>query len=135
MTEELGAKTVIAESLYSAGRIANIRGDQDRASGILKQCLNLHQDIGYKRGIELALLETASVAIARNGPQRAARLLGAAESAASATVPEPSDYERLEFEWARAEIEAVLDGETFERLSCEGAAMPLAEATTFALGG
>ena len=86
-------------------------------------------------GVELALLETAALARARGDLPRAARLLGAAESAASATAPTPTDYERLEFERGRAEIKAGLDGETFARLSHEGAAMPIAEATAIALGG
>ena len=53
----------------------------------------------------------------------------------SATAPTLTDYERLEFERVRAEINAGLDGETFDRLSSEGAAMPIADATAFALAG
>ena len=63
----------------------------------------------------------------------AARLLGAAESAARTTAPTLTDYERLEFERARTEIQVGLDGETFAKLTSEGAEMPIAEATTFAL--
>jgi hypothetical protein len=135
MPDDMAAKCALAESLYSLGRLARLHGDLARASAMLNDSLTLHSEIGFKRGVELALLGTATVAKARGDLPRAAHLLGAAESAASATAPTPTDYERLEFERARAEIEAGLDGETFARLSSEGAAMPIAEATTFALGG
>ncbi|MDP6716943.1 MAG: hypothetical protein QF368_20255, partial [SAR202 cluster bacterium] len=133
MPVELAAKTVIAESLYSTGRIANIRGDQDRASDILSQCLTLHQDIGYKRGVELALLESASVANANADPQRAARLTGAAESVARITVPELSDYENTEFQRVITEVQSGLDDEEFQRLRAEGHAMPVEIAVAHAL--
>ncbi|MCH7800282.1 MAG: hypothetical protein IIC24_01945, partial [Chloroflexi bacterium] len=133
MPEEIGAKTVIAEGLYSVGRIANIRGDQVRASDILRQCLTLHQEIEYVRGVELALLEMASVASAKNDPQRAARLLGAAENAAKTTAPEPSDYERMEFERVTNQVQSGLNDEDFNRLQADGQAMPIEIAVAHAL--
>ena len=135
MPDDMGAKCALAASLYSQGRLAVQHGDLARASPMLNDSLTLQGEIGHKRGVELALLETATVARAQGDLPRAARLLGAAESAARATAPTPTDYERLEFEQARTEIRAGLDGETLARLSSEGVAMPIAEATTFALGG
>jgi predicted ATPase len=135
MPDDMGAKSALAESLYSLGRLAGQHGDLARASAMLNDSLTLQGEIGFKRGVELALLEAATVARARGDLPRTARLLGAAESAAMATAPNLTDYERLEFERARAEIQAGLDGETFAQLSNEGAAMPIAEATTLAIGG
>jgi predicted ATPase len=135
MPDDMGAKSALAESLYSLGRLAGRHGDLARASAMLNDSLTLQVEIGFKRGVELALLETAALARARDDLPRAARLLGAAESAATATAPTLTDYERLEFERVRAEINAGLDGETFDRLSSEGAAMPIADATAFALAG
>ena len=130
--DEVAAKCALAASLYSLGRLAGQHGDLARASAMLNDSLTLHSEIGFKRGVELALLETASVARARGEPPRAALLLGAAESAARATAPTLTDYERREFERARAEIEAGLDGETFARLRDEGEAMSIDAAVAFA---
>ena len=135
MPDEMGAKCALAESLYSLGRLAGQHGDLARASAMLNDSLTLQGEIGFKRGVELALLETAILARAQGDLPRAARLLGAAESAAGVTATTLTDYERLEFERARAEIKAGLDGDTFTWLSSEGAAMSISEATTFALGG
>ena len=102
---------------------------------MLTDSLELQVEIGFERGVELALLETAAVARAQGDLPPATRLLGAAESAARANAPTLTDYERLEFERVRAEIEAGLDGETFTQLSSEGAAMPISEAISFAISG
>ena len=133
MPDEMGGKCALAASLYSLGRLAEQRGNLDRASARLNDCLTLQGEIGFKRGVELALLETATVAKGQGDLPRAARLLGAAESAARATAPTPTDYERLEFERTRAAINAGLDGETFARLNSEGAAMPIDAAVAYAL--
>lgn len=135
MPDDMGAKSALAESLYSLGRLAGQHGDLARASSMLTDSLTLQEEIGFMRGIELTLLETANLARARGDIRRAARLLAAAESAASATSPTPTDYERLEFERVLAEISAGLDGEAFDQLRSEGAAMAIAEATTFAFAG
>ena len=133
MPDEVAAKCALAASLYSLGRLAGQHGDLTRASAMLNDSLTLQGEIGFKRGVELALLETANVARARGGLSRAARLLGAAESAARATAPTLTDYGRQEFERARAEIKARLDGETFAQLSSEGDAMPIDAAVAYAL--
>jgi tetratricopeptide (TPR) repeat protein len=133
MPEDMGARSALAESLYSLGRLAGRHGDLARASAMLADSLTLQGEIGFKRGVELALLETATLARAQGDRPRAARLLGAAESAARATAPTLTEYERLEFERARAEIEADLDGETFARLRDEGVAMPIDAAVAYAL--
>ena len=135
MPDDMGAKCALAASLYSQGRLAGQHGDHARASAMLNDSLTLQSEIGFKRGVELALLETAAVARAQDDLPRAARLLGAAESAARTTAPTLTDYERLEFERTRAEIEAGLDGETFTQLTSEGATMSISEATDFALSG
>ena len=135
MPADAAAKSAIAETLYSLGRVANIRGDQVRASDILRQSLALYSEIDHPRGVELALLETASLANHQGDPQQAAQLLGAAENAARTTAPSLTDYDRLEFERVTSEIQSALDGEAFARLSSEGAAMPIPEATSFALDG
>jgi hypothetical protein len=135
MPDDMGAKCALAASLYSQGRLAGQHGDHARASAMLNDSLTLQSEIGFKRGVELALLETAAVARAQDDLPRAARLLGAAESAARTTAPTLTDYERGEFERTRAEIEAGLDGETFTQLTSEGATMSISEATDFALSG
>ena len=133
MPDDMGAKIALAESLYSLGRLAGQHGDLARASAMLNDSLTLQGEIGFKRGVELALLETAAVARAQGDLPRAARLLGAAESAARATAPALTDYERLEFERGLSETEARLDSETFKRLRGEGEAMSIDAAVAYAL--
>ncbi|MCH7800281.1 MAG: TIR domain-containing protein [Chloroflexi bacterium] len=135
MPPDTAAKSALAETLYSLGRIANIRGDHDRASDILRQCLTLHSEIDHVRGVELALLETASISIAKDDPQRAACLLGAAESAARTTAPTLTDYERLEFERVTIEVQPALDDATFETFRSVGVGMSVEDAVSYALGG
>ncbi|MDP6715068.1 MAG: hypothetical protein QF368_10625, partial [SAR202 cluster bacterium] len=130
---DTAVKSAIAETLYSLGRIANIRDDHGRASDILRQCLTLHSELDPVRGVELALLESASLAIAKGDPQRAARLLGAAETAAKTTAPQLTDYERLEFDRVTSEVQAGLDGGALKTLRSEGGGMSARDAVGYAL--
>ena len=133
MPDDTGAKSALAESLYSLGRLAGQRGDLARATAMLNDSLTLQREIAFKRGVELALLETATVARAQGDLPRAARLLGAADSAARATAPTLTDYERLEFERGLSETEARLDSETLRRLRDDGQAMSTDAAVAYAL--
>jgi hypothetical protein len=133
MPDDAGAKCTLAESLYSLGRLAGQRGDQARASAMLDDSLTLYSEIGFKRGIELAILETSNAARAKGDLPRAVRLLGAAENAARATAPALTDYERLEFERVLSDTEAGLDSETFARLRGEGQAMSADATVAYAL--
>ncbi len=134
-SSESAAKSAIAETLYTLGRIADIQGDHDRASVILRQCLTLYSEIGQSRGVELAILEAANLAAAQGNPSRGGRLLAAAKSAATITAPLLVEYERLEYERVEAVLEAAAGGGTISRSTTAGAGMTIAEAISFALTG
>src|SRR5690349_11335485 len=129
---ELDAWPEIARCQAGIGWIAVTSGDYDQASEALAEALRLNQIGGQRLGIARGLEAFAALAAARQQPERAARLAGAAcqlrESLGHGTGIGPRIEQVLEF--ARGQI-----GTSAAALFAEGREMTPEDAVAFALGG
>lgn len=131
--QEAGDKRDVLTLFNNLGDIARRQGDYDRATTLFAQTLALPPLISDARGVAFCLEGLACVAFARNQPQRAARLLGAAESLRDGTDnPLPPSRCEEHFRNAAA-VRTVLGDEVFWEAWSKGRAMTLKEATTYAL--
>jgi len=75
----------------------------------------------------------AFIAIAHAQAERAARLLGAAESLREKIHISMSQFERIEYDKAVAELRIGMDGKAFSNLWSEGRLITMEQAIQFAL--
>jgi DNA-binding CsgD family transcriptional regulator len=129
---ELDARLEIARCQAGIGWIAVASGDFDQAQESLAEALRLNQAGGQRLGIARGLEAFAALAAARQQPERAARLAGAAcqlrESLGHGTGIGPRIEEVLEFARGR------LGASAAAALFAEGREMTAEDAVGFALG-
>jgi len=129
---ELDAWPEIARCQAGIGWIAVISGDFDQAQDSLAEALRLNQIGGKRLGIARGLEAFAALAAARQQPERAARLAGAAcqlrESLGHGTGIGPRIEEVLEFARGRLGTSAAA------ALFAEGREVTAEDAVGFALG-
>ena len=130
---EIGDQQGIALSLNNLGNVAWRRGDTTLTRGLYKESLVLRREIGEKWAIVSSLAGLAVVAGAAGQPERAARLVGAAQALREVlgTILDPAD--QALYDAAVAAARAGLSAEAFEAAWAEGQAMPLEEAVAYAL--
>ncbi len=131
---EGGSKWGVALPLHNLGTIAKEQGDYRRAAALFEESLPLYREANNTPGVASCLVGLAGVA-AEGQPERAARLLGAAQALLDRTssVVEPAD--RIEIEREIAAVRTQLGEETFAPAWAEGRAMTLEQAITYALMG
>jgi DNA-binding CsgD family transcriptional regulator len=129
---ELDAWPEIARCQAGIGWIAVTSGDHDQAADSLAEALRLNQIGGQRLGIARGLEAFAALAAARQQPERAARLAGAAcqlrESLGHGTGIGPRIEEVLEFARGR------LGASAAAALFAEGRETAAEDAVGFALG-
>jgi predicted ATPase/class 3 adenylate cyclase len=128
---ELDQKPGIAHSLMSLGWWTLDQGHLGEARALYEESLEIFRELGAKGGIAQDLEELAAVAAAQAQPERAARLLGAAEGLRDAIGGPPPD--RAKHERSVAAVRAALGEEAFAAAWAEGRVMPLDAAIEYAL--
>jgi hypothetical protein len=130
---EVGASASVPTGLHLLGSIHRARGEYDRAGEILRESIALRAKTGNWRYVPNTFEELAAIAAATGGPERAARLLGAAEAlrVAHGTPLTPAD--RLAVDTATLAARAALGDEAFETARAAGRALTLEEAVAQAL--
>jgi predicted ATPase/class 3 adenylate cyclase/DNA-binding CsgD family transcriptional regulator len=138
--QEVGDRWGMAVVRHNLGYVARARGDYTQAAALFAESLVRFQALGERWSIGDCLAGLAAVAT-RAGrqlmdAQRAARLLGAAESVHEALDPsggmgEPAN--RVEWDRTVAAARAQLDEATFAAAWEEGRAMTLEQAIAYAL--
>src|SRR5262249_30763010 len=132
----------ITGALCSLADVLAAQGDPDAASALYWESLGLYRKLpdpavfrkfGPQRGIACCLEGLAKVAAATGDPERAVRLLGAAEQlrqaiGASPSVPEAAEHGRLV-----ASLQAAQGEAAFATAWAEGQALPLEQTIMCAL--
>ncbi len=132
LARELGEKGAMARSLYVLGRLAHCQSDDQRAAVQIGESLALFRELGEKLGVAQCLERLGGIA-ASAAPQRAARLLGAAEALREAIgVPLPT-YDRADYDRAAEGARAAVTEPVFATAWAEGRAMTLEQAIEYAL--
>jgi predicted ATPase/class 3 adenylate cyclase len=115
------------------GHIARTTGDYTQAKTIYRQTIMRFQNLGSRPAIANQLECFAFIAISEGEPQRAARLLGAAEALRERISSQMTDFERVEYDQSLARLNTLLHAEEFNALWAEGRSMPMEQSIALAL--
>jgi tetratricopeptide (TPR) repeat protein len=115
------------------GHIARHTGDLDRAKKIYSETIMGWQDLGHRAAIANQLECFAFVAIAEGEPQRAIKLLGAAEALREKIGSPMASYEVMEYHKEVAQLRTMLAETDFNAFWAEGRAMTMEQAIQSAL--
>jgi non-specific serine/threonine protein kinase len=130
---DLGDKSGIALTLHNLGLSARHRGDYAKAAALFQQSLTLSRALNLKRETAETLEGLAGVAIAQQAPERAARVLGAAEVLREAIAVPLTPAERVDYERVVVLTQTALGRDVFAAAWATGRAMMLEEAIEYAL--
>jgi predicted ATPase/class 3 adenylate cyclase len=130
---ELGGKWSIAFAIQNLGLVAAERSDFVRALQLQKESLALYQEVGDKGGFPESLEKLADVLGAQQHPERAARLLGAAEALREAIHMPVLPCDRTDYERTVVAVRAQLDEVNFASAWAAGRAMRPEQAIEYAL--
>ncbi len=131
--ERLGHKFGRARTLHDLGFLAADRGDFALAGEKFAQSLVLFHELGDRRNEAKCLEGLARVSAALHHPDRAAHLLGAAESLRDKMQsPLPPSY-RAAYERTVTSVRSELDAPALARSWAEGKTMTLEQAFAYAL--
>ncbi len=115
------------------GALVNAQGDSAQASAILRDGLILQQQFAEQDVLIESLEAFAGVAVGQGRADRAARLLGAAETLRTTIGVRPPPAARPAYERDVAAVRAHLDEATFAAVWEEGRAMTLEQAIAYTL--
>lgn len=130
---EMGNRWNIAVTLHNLGHILHRQNDVDGAFGYFAESLTSCHELGDKEMVAACLAGLGGLASTQHEPEKAARLLAAAEAQLEAvgTFLDPAD--RMEYERNAAAARAQMDGAAWEAAWAEGRAMSMEEAISYAL--
>lgn len=125
---EAGFAAEVAHSLASLGYVEELRGDLAAAQARHRESLRLARDLPDQRTLAFVLEGLACVAAARQQPERAAALLGAAESIRTRAGAPLPPQERVDVQRAAEAAVGALGLETFSAELERGRRMSIEEA-------
>lgn len=114
--------------------IARHTGKLNEAKNIYRETLIGWQNMGHRGAIANQLECFAFLAMMEEEPQRAAKLLGAAEILREKIQSRMTDYEQIEYGRSVAQLRSMLTETEVNSLWSEGRLMPMDQAIQFALG-
>jgi hypothetical protein len=122
-----------AISLFNLGQLELAANDSSAARGLYSESLTIGVKLGAKSIIAYAFEGLAGTAMLEGQPERAARLLGAAEVLRKAINAYMDATDVLLYERTLAATRAALGKEAFDAARAAGAALPLEEAVQLGL--
>jgi predicted ATPase len=133
VAREMGAKVGIARALHDLGQVTLKQRDGAAARANFQESLALWCEIDSHWGTVESLEAIAYLAMAERQPERAARLLGAAESLRQTIGIRHRPFERTDYESSVVAIRASLGEEAFAEAWAAGQALSLEQAVAEAL--
>ncbi len=133
VSREIRDKGATARSLNVLGRAVCHLGEYERGAVLLKESLTLFREMGDKSNILRCLDGLADVALAREFPERAARMFGAAEALRESLGAALPLTDQLELDENVSAVRSQLGKEAFTSVWAEGRAMTLEQAVEYAL--
>jgi predicted ATPase/class 3 adenylate cyclase len=130
----VGHKFGMASAMRGLGRISLRQANWEDTAQYYRGSLTLAYEQKDVSAVAPSLEGLAALAVAQAMPERAARLLGAAEVQREAIGVPPLAFERDSYENTVADLNGVLDDEAFRMLRLEGREMSLERAVAYALG-
>jgi predicted ATPase/Tfp pilus assembly protein PilF len=133
LLRELGDTSNVARSLFNLGAAALQLGRHAEALSRFRESIALSREMEDKEDLAWCLEGFAALAVAEGNPERAARLLGAAEGLLDAMAGEFKPFERLLHEGTVAATRSQLTRRSFDVARAEGESLGLSEAVEYAL--
>ena len=130
--QELGDRWGTAHALKAGGDVACARRDRYAALSAYRSSLALFNEMGEQQGMARVLLRLALMAV-DDAPERAARLLSAAEALRQTIGLNYAPSDQADYEQSRARVQTMLADISFALAWAEGQAMSVAEAVAYAL--
>ena len=127
----IGFKWDTALAFCRLGTVVHAQGDDARATALYEESLALYRELGNKHGLAECLEGLAGVAVAQRQLERAARLLGAAETLRQATGAPLSPGERARYDRDMSAVRAGLGEAAFAAAWATGKATPLEHVSTY----
>jgi predicted ATPase len=132
---EIGNRFGLSEALYNRGQIAYAQQDYAAAATYYTESLALKAQLGDQRGLVHSFKAFAALAMTPpSQPERAARLLGAAETLRRAIGISTMAASRQQDEMMIRTLQTDLGESAFARAWAAGAAMELTQAVAYARG-
>ena len=121
--QQLGEPIATASVLHNLGFVACHQRDCERAVQLFAECLTMGWERGANRVVAYCLMGLAGTIGLLGEPERAVRLLGAADALFAATGATFWPVDRMERERNLASIRAVLDDRAFDAALAAGRAL------------
>ncbi len=128
----IGSNRMTAAVLHNLGRVSQREEDLEHAFALFAESLALNTEIDYKPGIADCLVGLAGVAVTQRDPERAARLLGAAEPHLEAMRGFMPLTDRSSYETIMAHVRTQLSEAQLTLAWLDGQAMALEQAIVYA---
>jgi predicted ATPase len=132
LLEERGDTSNVARSLFNLGAVALMTGRLADADERLRSSLEHSREAGDKEDLSWSLIGLAALAAAREEPERAALLLGAATNLLSAMGADFKPFERKLHDETAARVRSQLGAASYGDALARGRAMTLQEAVATA---
>lgn len=129
----MGGQSMIAHCHLNLGHTDRIEGKYGSARVQYATALGLFREMNDRWAMALSLEAFAGLAVAEHEPQRAARLLGAADGLREALGTPRPPIERVDYEQKVTALLAALGDGAFATAHAEGRALPLEQAVDEAL--
>lgn len=113
--------------------IERLEGNHEKAAAMYRETIFEWKRLGHRAAVANQLECYAFIARTRGQPERAVKLLGAAEALRELINIDMSQLERVEYEREVADLNVNMDGKVFEALWREGRSMTMEQAVEFAL--
>ena len=131
--KEMGDQLSVTGHQTEMAHVARQIGNYKEALALYRETLPEWQKMGHRGAVAHQLECVAFIAKAREQLERAARLLGAAETLRELASSPMTPQERLEYDREVADLRAGMDEMTFASLWAEGRSMPVEQAIKFAV--
>jgi hypothetical protein len=133
LAEEVGDRWLLALVLHNLGNLMGRNGDHGRSRALVKQSVDLLREIGEPGMIALCLEDLAEADAAEQRMERAARLLGTAQTLREAIGFPVESGDLPAYERLVADVQAALGSEAFAAAWSQGREMSLEEAVAQSL--
>jgi tetratricopeptide (TPR) repeat protein len=134
ISRELGDLDFLVHALGALGHLARDEGDYPHAQAYYTESLSLRQQAGFAMATAQSLEDLGALAGRMQQPERAVRLLGAAEAFCETLGAHPPVTIAAEYEHAVAAGRTALGEAAYAAAWAEGRAMALEQAVEYALG-
>jgi len=133
LQREVGSRSYLANHLNNLGNAVRAQGDYKAAYALYAEGLTINRDLGDEGAIAYLLEDVGCLAVLQGQPERALRLVGAAEGLREAVGAPLAPTEQKDLEQRLAPGRQALSEEAAAEAAAEGRVMSMEQAINYAL--